>query len=203
MKSGANEFQKGPQHFYDSSAPRAGHALCPCEVQLEMVALALVALAALPPLAAAVGPQCSTASKFPASQRIACGDSTDRAKSPMTASAARCAARGCCWGGSAAPAPPPPPALASEGGCLTGKLSTPAAGVKDTTVWSQHVPFSNPAGFRVEVEIAGFVHNGKKLMGHGPWYSTRNLTVSCGFWADYERLFVCVPAAGTLSTSPR
>ena len=118
------------------------------------------AAVAAPSAAATSSPQCSAV--FPPELRIACGGAAPGSKhgKGLKDTPELCAARGCCWAPStteaqttAAPAPAP--------GCLSGSLNTPSSGVK-TETWTQHVAFSNPAGFRVQVEIAGYVHNGHR-----------------------------------------
>ena len=101
-------------------------------------------------------PNASQCSAVQPSLRIACGKSSDRSV-PLTSEL--CAARGCCWDSNTVPQ--------VQDGCRTGTLSTPAKGVQGVGIWTQHVPFANPAGWSVQVEIAGYVHHGQHG-GPGP-----------------------------------
>ena len=129
-------------------------------------------------------PNASQCSAVPRSLRIGCGKTSDPLV-PITSKL--CAARGCCWDDGI-------PEIDSDpvkDACLTGTISTPAKGVQNVGVWTQHVPFSNPAGWSVQIEIAGFVHHGQHG-GPGPCCgNTFNLTVAnvsnIGFDVRVER----------------
>ena len=108
----------------------------------------------------ASSPPPSQCAAVPVARRLSCGGHG------VADTAALCAARGCCWANASEPAlvaaPTPAP-----GGCLSGSLSTPSAGVHAAS-WTQHVAFANPAGFKtVQAEIAGYVHGGQRG-GPGP-----------------------------------
>ena len=104
-------------------------------------------------------PQCST--PVPPLLRVGCGgqDKVDTAD--------LCAARGCCWtaattaaAATAATTTSSSSSSSSAPGCLSGSLNTPKAGVHNAS-WTQHVAFANPAGYKVQIEVSGFVHNGR------------------------------------------
>ena len=127
----------------------------------------------------------SECSAVPQALRIGCGKSSDPSV-PLTPDL--CAARGCCWDANAVTTVVPDPI---QDGCRTGTLSTPAKGVQGVGVWTQHVAFSNPAGWSVQVEIAGYVHHGQRG-GPGPCCgNTFNVTVAnnsnIGFDVRVER----------------
>ena len=132
---------------------------------------------------------------FPPTLRIACG--TSERNVPLTAEL--CEARGCCWDSMRTlDTPPPPPKQHVHDSCISGVLHTPAGGVKNVGTWKQHVEYANEEGWQLQLEVAGYVHDGHQG-GPGPCCgNTFNLTAqnvnNIGFDVVVERTCPGMPA---------
>eukprot|EP01052_Picozoa_sp_SAG31_P028950 SAG31_NODE_2838_length_5017_cov_3.102074_1_plen_246_part_00 len=123
-----------------------------------LATLSVAALLVCTPATARAVDQQGQCAAVPKELRVSCVDSKT-AIGPV-----QCAARGCCFDSAV---DHPPGIATAQPGCLGGTLSTPKGGVH-TLSWTHHVQFDNPRGFRVETEIAGYVHGGQRRIGAGP-----------------------------------